>query len=196
MNQSSDPRDEQRLAPSAESAGLDRAVREDLEKLRVEAMLDRQEATADLARAIEESVRAPLAVAEIAATLNRLESPALAELEGLLAGPEAAGLQMEKQMLAELLQEGAEGKAILKRGLVFVKHRRYAEALEWWTLQRRSLDAANSRLHLLLLILESLTYFWSGDHERAAATRAQVRDHKLFRTLYGGLDRGQGPAGK
>jgi hypothetical protein len=190
MSQPTDPHDAERLAAPGGGASLDRGVREDLEKMRVDSLLERQEATAELTRAIEETARAPLAVAEIAGVLNRLEAPAMAELEGLLAGPEAAALQMERQALTELLREGAEGKAILKRGLVFVKHRRYAEAIEWWTLQRRGLDSADSRLYLLLLVLESLTYFWAGDRARAEAVRTQVRSHKLFRALFGSLDKG------
>ena len=192
MSQTPDPPPDDRLALSADSAGLDRAVRADLDKIRFDALLAHQDASTDLTRAIEDSVRAPLAVAEISGVLDRLESPVFTELAGLLDSTEASGLQMEKHLLKELLNEGAGGQAILKRGLTFVKHKRFKEAVEWWTLNRRNLDAATSRLHLFLLIMESLTHFWAGDHERAAATRDQVRAHKLFPATASRPERGLG----
>ena len=76
---------------------------------------------------------------------------------------------MERNLLADLIKDGGEAQAILKKGLVFLKHRRFAEALEWWTLNRQSLDPSSSRLSLLLLVMETLTHLWSGQPDRAAA---------------------------
>jgi hypothetical protein len=88
---------------------------------------------------------------------------------------------MERNLLAEFIRDGGEAQSILKKGLVFVKHGRFPEALEWWTLHRQSLDSSSSRLFLLLLIMETLTHLWSGHPERAAAVRNQVTSHPLFR---------------
>ncbi len=181
MKEESDLRTDNRLTRDAESARLDRAIREDLERMRVNEILAREDASSTLMRAIEESVRQPLAVAEVTSVLDRLESPLLAEFKGMLDGPASGGLQMEKHLLDELLREGTEGQLILKRGLAFLKHRRYGEALEWWSLNRRNLDASTSQLHLLLLLMESLTHLWAGDRERAEATRDKIRAHKLYR---------------
>ncbi len=96
---------------------------------------------------------------------------------------------MERSLLAELIKDGGEAQSILKKGLVFLKHRRYPEALEWWALHRQGLDPASSRLTLLLLVMETLTYLWSGHPERAAAVRSQLTAHPLFRQLRPGPPR-------
>ncbi len=183
MGQASDPKPEDRLVQAGPGTDMDHAVREDLDKIRLDSLLAQQDASTELTREIEESIRAPLAVAEIAGVLDRLESPVFAELEGLMGGSEVNGLQVEKHLLAELLSDGAESAAILKRGLAFLKHKRYANAVEWWSLHRRNLDAKTSRLYLLLLIMEALTRFWAGEPERAAALRDQILSHQLYRSM-------------
>jgi hypothetical protein len=175
------------------SGSLDRAVQQDLERIRAEMLLARQDAVNELTRDINESFAEPLALSEISGGLERLEGrslPSFSELENLLAAPETSGLTMERGLLAELVKEGAEGHKILKSGLVFLKHRRYAEALEWWTLHRRNLDPTSSRVALLLLVMETLTHLWSGHPERAEAVRNQVKAHPLYSQLRGGASRG------
>ncbi len=171
-----------------ESGRLDRSVQHDLELLRAESLLARQDAVHELTRAIDAALAAPLALSEINSSLDRLEGPALptfAELEGLLASADLTGLALEHALLTELLKEGAEGQAILKKGLLFLKHRRDGEAAEWWALNRLDLDPATSRLALLLLVMETLTYLWAGDPERAAALRGRVTSHPLYRSIRG-----------
>jgi hypothetical protein len=194
MNPDPEPRPEREANMASDGAGsLDRAVQHDLDLIRAESMLARQDAVNELTREINESLTAPLALSEIASSLDRLEGqalPSFSELENLLASPEMSGLAMERNLLAELLKDGAEGQKIIKRGLVFLKHRRYAEAAEWWTLHRRDLDPATSRLSLLLLVMETLTQLWSGNRERAEAVRGQVTAHPLFRSIRSGSARG------
>ena len=180
MSEPSDPRP----GLAAGSGGLERSVREDLEKMQVESLLARQDAVDDITRQIEDGVRAPLALAEVGGVLDRLEGPVLPSfdnLKDLLVGPDASGLKIEKNLLTDLLRVGTEGQGIIKKGLVFLKHKKYAEAVEWWTLHRQGLDPKISRLHLLLLMMECLTYYWAGDGDRAARMRDQVRAHPLFR---------------
>jgi hypothetical protein len=184
MSEPTEPRPEPRPGLAAGAGGLDRMVREDLDKMLSESLLARQDAAAELTRDIEEAVRAPLALAEISEVVNRLEGPVLPsfnELKDLLVSPEARGLEIEKNLLTDLLREGTEGSTILKKGLTFLKHRKYAEAVEWWSLNRGGVDPATSQLHLLLLIMECLTWHWSGNLARAAAVREQVRASPLYR---------------
>jgi hypothetical protein len=168
------------------SGRLDWAVQHDLEQIRRESLLARQDAVDELTHEINDTLLAPPSVSEIAQGLDRLDGEALptfAELEGLLAAPEATSLMMEQGLLAELLKAGVQGQDVLKTGLTFLKHRRYAEAAEWWSLHRSGLDAATSRMSLLLLVLETLTHLWSGNTHRAEAARAQVLSHPLYRAL-------------
>ena len=77
------------------SGGLDRGVREDLERLRAESLLARQDAVNELTRELDQALTAPLALSEIAGTLERPDSPEIAsfsELQDLLAAPEMSGL--------------------------------------------------------------------------------------------------------
>jgi hypothetical protein len=177
------PEDRPRLvAGTAGAGGLDRAVREDLESIRAESLLARQDAVADLTKEIEQSIGAPLALSEITRAIDRLEGvslPSFSELEQLVATPDTSRLTLEGNYLADLMEGGPQARAILKSGLLFLKHRRYAEAIEWWTLQRRDLDSKTNRLYLLLLIMEALTHLWAGDTERAAVVQAMVRAHPL-----------------
>jgi hypothetical protein len=192
MSESPDPRIEQGLVAGGD-ADLDRLVRQDLDKVRAELLLERQDASAELTREIEKNIRAPLVLGEISGLLDRLDGPVVPtfmELQDLLAVPDSAGLQIERNLLTDLLRDGVEGQSILKTGVLFVKHRRFREGLEWWSLQRESLDPSTSRLHLLLLIMEALTHSWAGDKPRAAAVSAQVLAHPLYRRRHGGLARG------
>jgi hypothetical protein len=175
------------------SGALDQAVQEDLQRIRAESMLARQDVAQELTRALDAGLAEPLVLSEITHAVERLERQALTsftELEKLLAGPEAGDLSMERSLLAELISEGGEAQAILKKGLVFLKHRRFAEALEWWTLHRRGLDPTRSRLSLLLMVMETLTHLWSGHPDRAAAVRDQVTSHPLFHKHRPGTFRG------
>ena len=168
------------------SGAIDRAVQQDLQRIRAESFLARQDAAQELARALDASLAAPLALSELTGSLEKLEGqwlPSFSELEALMAAPETPGLSMERNLLAEFIRDGGEAQSILKKGLIFVKHGRFPEALEWWTLHRQSLDPSSSRLCLLLLIMEALTHLWSGHPERAAAVRNQVTSHPLFRKL-------------
>jgi hypothetical protein len=92
-------------------------------------------------------------------------------------------LTLERNLLTELMRDGVAAQSVLKTGLVFLKHGRYPEALEWWTLQRQSLDQSSSRLALLLLVMETLTHIWSGHPDRAVTVRKQVQAHPLFRQI-------------
>jgi hypothetical protein len=165
---------------------LERAVRDDINSITADSLLTQRDAADELTRAIEQADAAPLALAEIRDTIDRLTvqtSSPFSELESLLAAPATEGLALERGLVAELLRDGAVGQQILKRGLLFCKHRRYSDAIEWWTLQRRGLDPQTSSQHLLLLIMESLTLLWASDARRAEIMRDQVKAHPLFKAV-------------
>jgi hypothetical protein len=177
------PRREANLV-SDTSGALDRAVQDDLQRIRAESLLARQDSVQELTRALEAAAAEPLVLSEITGGLDRLEGqavPSFTELETLLAAPETSDLGIERNLLSELLGEGGEAQHVLKKGIVFLKHRRFEDAIEWWTLNRQGLDPTQSRLSLLLLVMETLTHLWSGHPERAAAVRRQVTSHPLFR---------------
>ena len=184
MNKDSAPRPNREGNLTFDASGaIDRAVQQDLERIRAESLLARQDSAQELTRALDASLAEPLALSELNAGLDRLESPGLpsfSELEALMAAPESSGLSMERNLLADLIRDGGETQAILKKGLVFLKHRRFSEALEWWSLNRQSLDLSSSRLSLLLLVMETLTHLWAGQPDRAAVVRNQVKSHPLF----------------
>jgi hypothetical protein len=190
MNSEPEPQAARQADLVADTSGaLDRAVQQDLQRIRAESLLARNDSAQELTRALDAALAEPLALSEITAGIDRLEGrvlPSFSELESLLASPETTGLTMERNLLAELIQDGGEAQSILKKGLVFLKHGRYPEALEWWALHRQGLDTATSRLSLLMLVMETLTHLWSGHPERAAATRNQVTAHRLFRQIRSG----------
>ena len=163
---------------------VDRALREDLDRARLESAVAMRDAAAELGREIQAT--APIDLGDIAAAVDRLEGaviPSLGELQTLLSSPEAGVLRIEGKVLSDLLREGVEGQTVLTRGIVFLKHRKYASALEWWSLNRRGLAPETSKLHLLLLIMEALTHHWAGDETAAEATQKQVYTHPLYRRL-------------
>ena len=171
------------LTTGGRSGGLDRAVLDDLATIRAQGLLAHQDASAELAGEIERSLAAPLALSEINGALDRLDGltlPSFAELEQLVTSTDSASMAIEGNLLARLLEDGGQARSILKSGLALLKHHRYREAIEWWTLNRRGLNPATSRLHLLVLIMESLTHLWAGDPDRAATVRAQIRVHPLM----------------
>ena len=185
MNPKPEPEPERNALSGGWEGGPDRAVRADLDRIRVDSLLAGQDAMEDLRREIEGAIEAPLAPSELAGSLDRLDGdvlPSMAELEALIGGEDPVGLALEGNLLADLLDAGPQNRVIIKRGLAFLKHGRHAEALEWWTLHRRGLDPATSSLHLLLLVMEALTRLWAGDNEAAAGLRDLVRSHPMARS--------------
>ena len=172
-------------AGGAGDAHLDLALAQGLARMQQDPMLARGETMEMLARELERDVAGPLAPSELEAALTRMgdaEAPGLEQLEGFLALGDQP-IVLEGIQLGSLLERGADAAAILKRGIVFLKKRRYAEAVEWWSLNRAGLDPTQQRLDLLLLLLEAFTHGLTGDSTRAAATRTQIRNHPLYREL-------------
>jgi hypothetical protein len=173
-----------RLSAGIES-GLARGAREDLERVRAEALLARQDSAAALTRDLCELSSGAPSPSEIDGMLDRWEGaglPSLTDLEQLVASGGSGTLAIEGVALGELLEHGVDGRELLRKGMVFLRNGRHREALEWWTLNRQRLEDQNA-VDLLLLIMEMLTWMLMGDYKRAADVRQQVRLHPCFARL-------------
>jgi hypothetical protein len=167
-------------------AGLSRMPGNDdrLDRIVTENLLARSDAGIEdlLAR----DLAGPLSPGDLRDALTRVDErldPSVADLEN--------GLALESQIavdgitLAELLDKSGSDLKIIKRGLTFLKKQRWAEALEWWTLNRENLSPTQDRLSLLLLLMEGFTHRLAGDHRRAADVHARIVAHPVFRRMRG-----------
>ncbi len=147
-----------------------------------EALLARCDAGIDalLARDFGDSITRD----ELHRVIERIDrsEPSIAELELAFARESAAAL--DGIALSELVDAGGADVKMVRRGLAFLKTRRWTEALAWWTLQREA-AAGQPRRQLLLLVLESFTHRLAGDRQRAADIHAQVIAHPLYRASQG-----------
>lgn len=141
------------------------------------------EGVSSLTRAIEVELSVGVSADDLSRLLTRIDEKAeqsLAQLEQVLSGS-SDRLDLEGLDLTKLLDRSGEGLALVRKGLVFLKHRRFAEALEWWSVNRQGLDPGQGRLELLLLVMEAFTYSLQGDAQRLAAVRGDIRRHPSFR---------------
>lgn len=175
-------------APRSLEGGLARAeggaIEAGLARVMTEGLLarDDQEEENFLMRELE--IAGPLAPAELGAALARAADadPSIDQLEDLLA-KDATDLVVEGIQIASLVDRGGDDLKILRRGLTFLKHQQYPNALEWWTLQRQALDPSRRRFDLLLLMMEAFTHSLARDLDAAAATRKRIREHPELAVL-------------
>lgn len=181
------PRGAGGLIALASEDSLDRALADGLARSLTGSLLADLDTAGALARDLD--IAGPLAPSELMAAARRLEadSPTLAELSTLLPADQGK-LSLDGVELSRLLDGRIEGLPMLKSGIVLLRHRRYAEAAEWWSLHRDRLDPTQGRLDLVLLMMEIFTLMLAGDRARAAALRAQLRQHPMY-TQYRGTKR-------
>jgi len=128
----------------------------------------------------------PLSPGDLRDALVRVDArndPSVAELEGSLTLESA--LALDGITLSDLVDKSGDDVKIIKRGLTFLRAKRFAEALEWFSLHREKLDPSKERLGLLLLLMEGFTHRLAGDNRRAADVHARVLAHPLFRQMRG-----------
>jgi hypothetical protein len=118
------------------------------------------------------------------ARVDDASSPQLDELEAALA-KDLPQVAIEGIQISHLVDRSGDDVKVVKRGLAFVKNRKYAEAIEWWTLQRGRLDASRTRSRLLFLLMEAFTCSLAGDAEGAREAKRLIREHPLFAELRG-----------
>jgi len=155
-----------------------------LDRMVTESLLARTDASIEdlLAR----DLAGPLSPGDLRDALVRVDArtdPSVAELEGSLTLD--AAIALDGITLAELVDKSGDDVKIIKRGLTFLRNKRYPEALEWWSLHREKLDPGKERLALLLLLMEGFTHRLAGDHRRAADVHARILAHPLFRRMRG-----------
>lgn len=167
-------------------AGLaaSRGPEDRLDRMVTESLLARSDASVEdlLAR----DLAGPLSPGDLRDALVRVDErsdPSVAELEGSLTLD--AAIALDGITLAELVDGRGDDMKIVKRGLTFLRNKRWNEALEWWSLHREALDPSKERLALLLLLMEGFTHRLAGDHRRAKDLHARIVAHPLYRRMRG-----------
>lgn len=169
------------------TAGLTSAARpvEDrLDRIVTEQLLARSDA--GLEDLLARDLAGPLSPGDLRDAVVRVDQrsdPTVAELEGSLTLD--AAIALDGITLSDLFDGKGDEKKIVKRGLAFLKNKRWREALEWWSLHREQLDPGNERLGLLLLMMEGFTHRLAGDNRRAAEVHARIVAHPLYRRMRG-----------
>lgn len=155
-----------------------------LDRIVTENLLSRSDASVEdlLAR----DLAGPLSPGDLRDALVRVDErldPSVAELEGALTLD--AAIALDGITLADLVDKGGNDMKIIKRGLTFLKAKRFAEAIEWFTLNRENLAPTQDRLALLLLLMEAFAHRIAGDHRRAEAVHQKIVAHPVYRKMRG-----------
>lgn len=146
------------------------------------AMVARSDAL--LVRVMDQDIGGPLALAELGGELVRADiarGPTLDSLDALVAG-QGGGGEIEGIALARLFDRDGDDIRIIKRGIAFMRHRKWAEAIEWWSLQREA-NQERPRFDLLIRLFELWTYELSDQPVRASKAREAIRKHPVTREL-------------
>lgn len=167
-------------------AGLARTIgpEDRLDRMVTENLLARSDA--GIEDLLSRDLAGPLSPGDLRDALVRVDArtdPTVAELEGSLSLD--AAIALDGITLAELVDGRGDDLKIVKRGLTFLKARRWAEALEWWSLHRERLEPSRDRLGLLLLLMEGFTHRLAGDPRRAADVHARIVAHPVYRRMRG-----------
>jgi hypothetical protein len=170
------------LSTTSEKSLLDRAVTERLARSISSSLLERADTLSRLSDEIERKTINSLTTTDLQGAITHLKRKStldLVELENILAlNPD--DITLEGITLAGLLDGKGNDLEILKKGLVFLKHRRYVEANEWWSLNRQRIDLKQQKLQFLLLIMEAFTHTLSEDNIKAEQIRKKIREHCLY----------------
>jgi hypothetical protein len=105
------------------------------------------------------------------------------EIEQLLFHDRLGDLVIDGKSLKELFDEGMTGseqRKMIKRGITFLKLKRYNEAVDWWLLNRLEKAPPNSRLYLILTLFLAITYKLSGNESEAASALREAKNNRLF----------------
>jgi hypothetical protein len=186
------PRGAGGLARGEGQGGSARAIEDGLARIMTESFLAKEIPLDDLGQgASADEGPGFLALSELRDAVARVadaDEPRLADLEAALA-KDLPLVAIEGIQLSHLVDRSSNDMQVLKRGLVFVKSGKYAEAIEWWTLQRARLDATRARSQLLFLLMEAFTCSLARDVEGARDVKKQIREHPLFAELRGAVRR-------
>lgn len=169
-------------ALTRDSGTPDNALQRDLDRVMSESRLVRSDAAADLMDDLDNNEARLVGPDQIESMLDRnTDVPTFDQLQACLEAGDSSALVFEGIQLSKLLEEGIDIQDVIRKGFLFIRKNMMNEAAEWWTLQRSRLDRKDSGAHLLLLVLEMLTHLWTGDTQRAAQIRSEVRHHPAFK---------------
>jgi hypothetical protein len=163
-------------------------IQEDIDRLFAQNMLSKVDAGEDLAGELNAINMALPSLGEIDRVLDlpQLDSFSSNEkIEQLLSLDKIGDIEIEGIRLKEILDNGvtsAEEKKIIRRGIQFLKHKMYREAIDYWSLNMPP-GHTNKRLHLILTLLLALAYNLSGNVSEARNALRSAKESSLFKTL-------------
>ena len=160
----------------------DRVTDEILATVMPRPLLAREETLASLM--LDAAAIAPLALSELGGGLGRIEdqAPSLDELESLLTVSTPA-TSIGGIALGRLFDRDGRDAETLRRGLTFLRKRRFDLAREWWALQRVEVEGSKPKLELLFLLMELYTVTLADDARSMRAITERLRHHPLFHDL-------------
>jgi hypothetical protein len=170
------------LSSSNEKSLLDRVVSERLARSISSSLLERADTLSRISDEIERKTINSLTTNDLQGAITHLKKEStldLVELEKTLE-LNPGNITLEGINLAGLLNGKGNDLEILKKGLVFLKHRKYTEAIDWWTLNRQRIDSRQQKLQFILFIMEAFTYALSGDKAKAELIRKKIHNHYLY----------------
>jgi hypothetical protein len=158
----------------------ERRLQADLESAIADKLMAQTDAGAEIARELDLNARLSLPTpGDIERAIQGAAPPqheSLQQIETLLSIDSVEDLAVEGGRLNQLLERGAatiEERNVLARGMLFLRHKKYPEAIEWWTLHAQT--DRSSPFDLLLQLLVVVTYRLAGDERRAASLLAELQ---------------------
>jgi hypothetical protein len=174
--------DEEKLLHGGIGRAEDDRIQADLDRAITDKLLSSSDAGGSLAKEFEANISLSLPTW---AELDRVQDSEAdsfrsnQDLQSLLSLDSVGEIAVEGMRLNELLARGGaslEERSILKRGLLFLNHRKYNEAVEWWLLNRPREPFENPRLYCLATLLLSFTYQLSGQMGLAKSAAQEARE--------------------
>ncbi len=166
----------------------DRRLQADLDRALTDKLLARSDSAEAFVREFEANTSLQLpTLADIDRTMARVESPTSESnpsLESLLSLDSVGDVAVEGIKLNELLNQGditLQQRAAVKRGLLFLRRRLYAEAAEWFLINRPDDAASDPSFYCVATLLLAFTYRLSGQTSQAQdALQEAVRVRKFI----------------
>jgi hypothetical protein len=170
------------ISTSAGEFSLDRVVSARLARSLSSSLLEKADSSSSIANEIEKKTMTALTSSDLQSVVNHLQkksNPDLGQIENML-DLNPGKVILEGISLAGLLDGKGDNIAVIKKGLVFLKHCKYAEATEWWTLNRQRIDSKQQKFQFVLLIMEAFTYSLAGDEVKTEQMRKKIHNHYLY----------------
>ena len=165
------------------------SLESDISRLAAQSTLARSDVGGAIAKGLAEAEITSLTLSDMDAALDRVEDsvlPTMAKVESMMASGDLSSLVLDGVSLDRLLENDAEDYVILTRGLRLLSHSMSAEAIEYWTLARQSLDASQAKLNLVLTLFLALAYHWSGDINNASRCLQDAKQCHLWHAIKNG----------